>query len=543
MAKWVIVVDDDTANLQVAGRILSQNNIRVTALKSGQSLLDYVEENGFPDMLLLDIKMPVMDGFETLRRFREKETDKDVEETPVVFLTADEDSETEKRGFEVGVSDFIRKPFNPDVLLKRINNIISTNSEMRTLKTEASTDGLTGLLNKGSVKEEMSKACSELNGCLLMADLDAFKLVNDLHGHDAGDKILKVFSQVLVEYVSSDGILGRIGGDEFVIFYPGLNDEKDAVEFGAKVNARMAEEADRILGENDIPLGVTMGGVFVPAYGNDYQALLKLADKALYSVKKTGKHRCAVYKEESGFDESDNGLYDIYSISEILGERNIPNVALQLDKEAFSYVYRYIMRDIIRNRRSACKVLFTLEKNKGAKDDAFVNLCDEFGTHIRESLRKSDILMRNMSNQYFVFLTDIKTQAVDKVVGNIADEWYKKFGRDAHISIETDIIFNDAGQQRVNNDFNVVVVDDDLINLKVAGQILCDGGIRTTVIKSGRALLSYAENNIPDLILLDIKMPDMDGYETLKRLREMNGNASMAPVIFLTGDESMAAES
>ena len=116
---WIIVVDDDIANLQMAGRILSKNNKRVTALKSGQALLDYAKENR-PDLILLDIKMPVMDGFETLKKLRAQEQELGQEQIPVMFLTADEDTATESRGFEVGVSDFLRKPFDPDVLIRRM---------------------------------------------------------------------------------------------------------------------------------------------------------------------------------------------------------------------------------------------------------------------------------------------------------------------------------------------------------------------------------------------------------------------------------------
>ena len=112
MTKWIIVVDDDTANLKMAGHILSKNNMRVTALKSGKSFLDYVDTNGMPDLVLLDIKMPEMDAF------------------------------------EVGVSDFIRKPFNPDVLLRRLDNILSSTQQIISLTSEATIDKLTGFLNK-----------------------------------------------------------------------------------------------------------------------------------------------------------------------------------------------------------------------------------------------------------------------------------------------------------------------------------------------------------------------------------------------------------
>ena len=139
-----MVVDDDMANLQMAGTILSKNNMRVTALKSGQAMLNYITEHGTPDLILLDIMMPEMDGFETLKNLRILEKSKGISETPVIFLTADDKTGTESKGFEVGVSDFIRKPFNPEVLLRRIDNVISMQKEMNSLKNEATIDKLTG---------------------------------------------------------------------------------------------------------------------------------------------------------------------------------------------------------------------------------------------------------------------------------------------------------------------------------------------------------------------------------------------------------------
>ena len=134
MADWVIVVDDDTMNLKMAGHILSNNNIRVTALKSGQALLDFVRENGYPDLILLDIKMPEMDGFETLTKLRVQEGDK--EKTPVIFLTASEDKEAETKGLQLGAMDFIKKPFVPDVLTLRVRNSIDLIRLQRNLAQE-----------------------------------------------------------------------------------------------------------------------------------------------------------------------------------------------------------------------------------------------------------------------------------------------------------------------------------------------------------------------------------------------------------------------
>lgn len=134
MADWVIVVDDDTMNLKMAGHILSKNNMRVTALKSGQALLEYIKNHESPDLILLDIKMPEMDGFETLQKLRQQEKGKD--EIPVIFLTASEDQEAETKGLALGAMDFIKKPFVPEVLTLRVRHIIELIRLQRNLSQE-----------------------------------------------------------------------------------------------------------------------------------------------------------------------------------------------------------------------------------------------------------------------------------------------------------------------------------------------------------------------------------------------------------------------
>ena len=119
---WVVVVDDDVTNLKMAGRILSKNNMRVTALKSGMALLDYIKTNKPPDLILLDIKMPGLDGFETMRRLQEQMNPS--EKIPVIFLTADDSQDAETHGLALGAMDFIKKPFIPDVLVLRVRHTI-----------------------------------------------------------------------------------------------------------------------------------------------------------------------------------------------------------------------------------------------------------------------------------------------------------------------------------------------------------------------------------------------------------------------------------
>lgn len=120
MSDWILVVDDDTSNLRMASRILSAEKMRVSCLKSGEDALAFLQDNR-PDLILLDVHMPGMDGFETLASIR---SDKEMAEIPVIFLTADDDSNTETRGLEAGAKDFIKKPFVPEVLLLRVRHTI-----------------------------------------------------------------------------------------------------------------------------------------------------------------------------------------------------------------------------------------------------------------------------------------------------------------------------------------------------------------------------------------------------------------------------------
>lgn len=120
MGDWILVVDDDTSNLKMANRILSQEKMRVSCLKSGEDAIKFLQENR-PDLILLDIHMPGMDGFETIAAIRENKATADI---PVIFLTADDDTGTETKGLKAGAMDFIKKPFVPEVFLLRVRHTI-----------------------------------------------------------------------------------------------------------------------------------------------------------------------------------------------------------------------------------------------------------------------------------------------------------------------------------------------------------------------------------------------------------------------------------
>ena len=541
MANWIIVVDDDITNLKTAGHILSRNNMRVTALKSGQALLDYPMNGERPDMILLDIKMPEMDGFETLKRFRDKEKELGAGEIPVVFLTADDDPVPESHG----ASDCIRKPFDHDDLVSRINNIISDRDKTGGPGTEVSEDPLTGFLNKAAADTEFPRICSNETGCLMMIELDHLRSVSEVYGHETGDKVIKTFAGILASLVPDGSRCARIVGGEFTVFCRGMIGEEDVRQFSERLNAAVPDFAEKLMGgDMNIPLGASVGAVFVPKYGKVYEELIKYADRSLYAAKQDAKHSCNIYSSDLQHDDDANSVdMDISTLSAILGERTIPNVALQLDKEQFSYVYRYVMRYIVRNQRTACKALITLSKTESIDEELYRERCDMFGDHIRESLRKSDILMRSKSNQYFIFLTDIRESSIKKVLGNLIGSWHDLYGSDTAVTYETEFVGGDAVFARKSDEIRVAVVDDDTANLKMAGVILSKAGFYVTALRSGSALLRYVEDNTPDLILLDIKMPEMDGFETIKRLKELDTAAADIPVVFLTSDESNEAES
>ncbi|MCH5256502.1 MAG: response regulator [Lachnospiraceae bacterium] len=120
MENWILVVDDDTANLRMATRILGEEKMRVSCLKSGEDAIKFLQGNR-PDLILLDIHMPGMDGFETIAAIK---GNKDISDIPVIFLTADDDDTTETKGLQAGAMDFIKKPFVPDVLLLRVRHTI-----------------------------------------------------------------------------------------------------------------------------------------------------------------------------------------------------------------------------------------------------------------------------------------------------------------------------------------------------------------------------------------------------------------------------------
>ena len=229
--KSILLVDDDYMNCVLAEHALAQE-YQVIIRYSGKEALKYLE-NERPDMILMDIEMPEMDGKEVVRRIKENN---DWLNIPVVFLTADSNPMTEAECLDCGADDFIVKPFVPDVMKSRVAKVLEACEKRKDLELlleqntiKSVTDALTGLNNRPFLENELSKLLADDNcGTLFMIDLDNFKKMNDTYGHMVGDEVLKIFADVLKLYARREDLLCRLGGDEFVTFYKELTD-KDIV--------------------------------------------------------------------------------------------------------------------------------------------------------------------------------------------------------------------------------------------------------------------------------------------------------------------------
>lgn len=537
----IVVVDDDVANLKMAGHILSGIGMRVVAFTSGKEFLTYARTNAMPDLVLLDVAMPHMDGFDVLRLFRVVEKERSLPETPVIFITASDDTATESKGFEAGIADYIRKPFDPDVFVLRVENALKKHVELLRMSEEVITDNLTGLLNKNAISREATLRCAGDEGCLMIVDLDAFKLVNDLYGHAAGDDILKGFAVLLKKHTAQESAIGRIGGDEFLIFSP-VTEEEKLKELVDRLNADVTELALSVLGdEMDIPLGASMGAVFVPEATTDFAMAFRLADKALYAVKQNGKHDYCLWSDQIGVDES-AGEMSLAHFSTILEERNMRNLALSLNKETFIPIYRFVMRYIRRYGKSASNVLFTLTPKEEVPRDELSEYYEKFGECAQGILRKSDVVTRPRANQFLVMLTDIRRGYTSFVIEKILTAWEKTHIDAFDITYEDEFLDYTEEAAETHRDTWVMVADDDTMTIRMIGTCLSEDNIRVTAFTSGQDLLDNIGGDLPDLILLDVNMPGIDGFETMRRLQGKSDRIAAVPVIFLTADDDEESE-
>ncbi len=419
--KKILVVDDEEISLIMTQHILSTEYEVVCASSGNEAIEVFSDEK--PDLVLSDLRMPGMTGYELQNRIQEKNS----ERIPFMFMTADYDDETESKGFENGALDFIRKPFRADVLLRRIGNIIKTEEKIRDLQTAAFTDPMTGCLNKVSSQKKIAEMCRRNQGVLMIVDLDSFKLVNDLHGHGMGDKILIRFSEILQSAVRSEDIVGRMGGDEFIIFCQKIDDESVIEQKTAFINEHIIESAKEFMGKDmNIPLGASIGCVFVPNEGTEYSDLHKKADKALYKVKKNGKHGHAFFKsEDEVLSEREKAVSGIGHTLQILKERNKEAGAMELPFEQFRTMFQFLDRLVFNYGESARILLFTLTKTEKSVIQ-IEEIVDSFLSIMKKSLRQSDIVSKIAKNQCMGIILKTSAHEIHIVTDRIMQNWLRE---------------------------------------------------------------------------------------------------------------------
>ena len=424
--KSILVVDDNKMNLAAARTVLS-NEYRVIPVMKGQQALAYLEENDC-DIVLLDINMPEMDGFEVLERIRGIERCRDI---PVIFLTADNDAETETRGFKAGAADFLTKPFIPEVMLSRIGRVLELEDLRRSLadrleqkiqevseiRRESQKDTLTGLWDRAYTENTVNELLERRahDGALLYMDIDNFKSVNDNYGHSTGDELLKSLADILRKVSREDDILCRIGGDEFMVYISNTASKAEIRSRAMSIITEFSKLIEDLKFDGNVSLSV--GIAQSPDDGTEFAKLYSCADKALYYVKRNGKNSCHFfsdrYRGEGDFSEE---LVDLKYLQELMRRGDSGNGAYYLDVESFRHVYNFIRRFEDRHGGDVSVLLFTLS---GSEDGKPMEILEEtICTH----LRRSDVAARYSNKQTVVVLLDASREnssiAAERIVQN-----------------------------------------------------------------------------------------------------------------------------
>lgn len=290
----ILIVDDQVINLMILENALSPF-YRITTANSGNKALELLEQPNKPDLVLLDIQMPDVDGYDVLLNIRQNDELKNI---PVIFITGKDAAEDEAVGLELGAMDYIAKPFNITVVKARVRNQLALKSKSDLLESLASIDSLTEIPNRRFYGEHIVKEwrrCARTSSplSLIMLDIDEFKKYNDNYGHSKGDETLFQVAQAIKSALRRAGDkVARYGGEEFVVLLPEAQlDEAKAVasNIQKKLEAIAIEhQFSSVCKRVTVSMGIA---TTVPDGHITPQALQEFADKNLYAAKHNGRNQ------------------------------------------------------------------------------------------------------------------------------------------------------------------------------------------------------------------------------------------------------------
>ena len=291
--KKILIVDDTVSNLDILEELLT--SYIVISCISGKDALEVVQEEQI-DLILLDIMMPEMDGYEVCKKLKDNTQTRDI---PIIFITAKSDEKSIEMAYDIGGSDYITKPFLPKELLARVKKELKMQDMLQELEVLASTDPMTKLYNRRYFLTSSQKIISlaqrnSYDVSLLILDIDKFKNINDTYGHTIGDSVIIALAQKLLNSQRESDISCRYGGEEFTVLLPNTSQE------GARV---VAENIRQNLENLAVPIEdsmihftVSVGVSTLLKEEKHIEKALKRADDALYEAKRNGRNRVCIEK-------------------------------------------------------------------------------------------------------------------------------------------------------------------------------------------------------------------------------------------------------
>jgi two-component system, cell cycle response regulator len=289
-----LVIADDEPDAREALSLVLEPEYDVLTAKDGLEAVELARAER-PDVVLLDLNMPRLDGFQAQERLRADPATADI---PVIFVSARSDDAVKVRSLDLGAVDYLQKPFSERELRARVERTLRLVRSQTALRELAQTDALTGLANlrafRARLDEEVKRARRYRTPLTcVMADMDQLKPINDELGHAAGDRAIAAIAAVLRHELRETDFGARYGGDEFVLLLPHTSAEEGRV-FAERACARLRETVLEV-GERRVPLGASFGvACLVPGTDDPPEALVHAADAALYAAKRTGRGRVAL---------------------------------------------------------------------------------------------------------------------------------------------------------------------------------------------------------------------------------------------------------